>query len=67
MLNKNQKIKVIISAVSLETLLEAKNAIKNFDEQNIVQIHSIRGCRINDTTEFTSNNPIYLIYGGTKA
>ena len=67
LLNKNPKIKVIISAVSLETLLEAKNAIKNFDEQNIVQIHSIRGCRINDTTEFTSNNPIYLIYGGTKA
>lgn len=67
LLNKNPKVKVIISAVSLETLLEAKEAIKNFDEQNIVQIHSIRGHRINDTTEFTSNNPIYLLYGKAKA
>ena len=67
LLNKNPKVKVIISAVSLETLLEAKQAIKNFDEQNIVQIHSIRGHRINDTTEFTSNNPIYLLYGKAKA
>lgn len=67
LLTKNPKVKVIISAVSLETLLEAKQAIKNFDEQNIVQIHSIRGHRINDTTEFTSNNPIYLLYGKAKA
>ena len=67
LLNKNPKVKVIISAVSLETLLDAKEAIKNFDEQNIVQIHSIRGHRINDTTEFTSNNPIYLLYGKAKA
>ena len=67
LLTKNPKVKVIISAVSLETLLEAKEAIKNFDEQNIVQIHSIRGHRINDTTEFTSNNPIYLLYGKAKA
>ena len=67
LLNKNPKVRVIISAVSLETLLEAKEAIKNFDEQNIVQIHSIRGHRINDTTEFTSNNPIYLLYGKAKA
>ena len=67
LLKKNPKIRVIISAVSLETLLEAKEAIKNFDEQNIVQIHSIRGHRINDTTEFTSNNPIYLLYGKAKA
>lgn len=66
LLNKNPKIKVIISAVSLETLLEAKNAIKSFEEQNIIQIHSIRGHRINDTTEFASNNPIYLIYGRAK-
>lgn len=66
LLNKNPKVKVIISAVSLETLLEAKQAIKNFDEQNIVQIHSIRGHRINDKTEFTSNNPIYLLYGKAK-
>ena len=66
LISKNPKVRVVISAVSLETLAEAQKAIKNFEVQNIIQIHAVRGNRLGDTTEFASNNPIYLLYGGSK-
>lgn len=66
LIEKNPKVRVVISAVSLETLSEAQNAIKLFDVQNIVQVHAVRAHRMNDTTPFSSNNPIYLLYGASQ-
>lgn len=64
---RNKNLRVVISAVSLETFSEAQDAIKTFDVQEIVQIHAVRGENKNEKTNLKANNPIYLLYGALSS
>lgn len=66
--DRNPKIRVVVSAVSLETLSDAQIALGalNFEQITVSQISAVRGKKADGSTPFQANNPIYLLYGGPK-
>lgn len=65
---RSPKVRVVVSAVSLETLSDAQIALGalDFAQITVTQISAVRGQKDNGSTIFHANNPIYLLYGGPK-
>ena len=63
---KNPAARVVISAVSLETLEEARRGMAEygFGPAEVCQIASARGRSVGAYTMLTANNPVFLISGG---
>lgn len=64
--SKNPAVRVVISAVSLETLEEARRGLAEcgFGPAEVCQIASARGRSAGPYTMLTANNPVFLISGG---
>ena len=63
LLDKNPKIKVVINAITLETLLEALNCIKEFNVKSIdiTQVVVSKNKKLGNYNLMTGQNPIYII------
>lgn len=63
---RNPKIRVVVTAVSLETLSDAQIALSTlgFEHIAISQISAVRGRKADGSTPLTANNPIFLLSGG---
>lgn len=63
---KNPDVRVVISAISLETLEAARRGLSElgFSEVEVCQIASARGKAAGGYTMMTANNPVFLISGG---
>lgn len=65
---RNPQLRVVISAVSLETLHDAQTALDRlgFEQTRILQLTSARGTKADGKLPLQMNNPIYLLSGGPK-
>ena len=65
---RNPKIRVVVTAVSLETLSDAQIALSTlgFEHVAISQISAVRGRKADGSTPLTANNPIFLLSGGVR-
>ena len=63
LLDKNPKIKVVINAITLETLLEALNCIKEFNVKSIdiTQVVVSKNKKLGNYNLMIGQNPIYII------
>lgn len=61
--NKNKNAKITVTAVSLETLFKACEALKDAE---ITQVSVTRTKKISDYTMLSAENPIYIIRGKCK-
>lgn len=68
LLGKNPKIRVVVSAIALETLEEARRAMAElgFADVQVCQIAAARGKIVGGYTMMTANNPVFLISGGGR-
>lgn len=66
-LRKNPKVRVVVNAVTLETLAQAATLLQMLDFANVevVQIAAARGKKAGSYTLMTANNPVYILSGGT--
>lgn len=64
--DKNPDVRVVVSAISLETLEAARHGLGEcgFSEAEVCQIASARGKAVGSYTMLTANNPVFLISGG---
>lgn len=66
-MHKNPHAKVVMTAVSLETLSQATNLFSQFcDDFDAVQIAVTRTKKVGSHTMFDAQNPVYLLSGGFK-
>jgi len=65
---KNPLARVVVTAISLETLQEGLSAFRelNFDEMSVSQISASHGRTIGAHTLMLANNPVFLLYGRGK-
>lgn len=65
---RNPKVRVVVTAVSLETLSDAQIALHalDFAQVNICQISAVRGKKSDGSTPLVANNPIFLLSGGVR-
>lgn len=65
---RNPKIRVVVTAVSLETLSDAQIALSTlgFEHVAISQISAVRGRKADGSTPLIANNPIFLLSGGAR-
>lgn len=63
---KNPDVRIVVSAISLETLEAARRGFSalGFSETEVCQIASARGKGVGGYTMLTANNPVFLISGG---
>ncbi len=63
---KNPAARVVISAITLETLGEARRALREcgFEGVEVCQLASARGKTVGGCTMMAANNPVFLISGG---
>ncbi len=63
---RNPKVRVIVSAISLETLEDARRGMEDcgWTDVEVCQIASARGKNVGGYTMLTANNPVFLISGG---
>lgn len=63
LLDKNPEIKVVINAITLETLLDALNCIKEFNVKDIdiTQVTISKNKKLGNYNLMTGQNPIYII------
>lgn len=66
--DRNPRIRVVVTAVSLETLSDAQIALNalDFEQITVSQLSAVRGKKEDGNTPFQMNNPIFLLYGGTR-
>lgn len=64
--DKNPDVRIVVSAISLETLEAARRGLSElgFAEVEVCQIASARGKAVGSYTMLTANNPVFLISGG---
>lgn len=66
-INKNPSVKIIITAVSLETLCESKDIFEKLGaDTEIIQAAVTRTRKIGSHTMFNAENPIFIIRGEIK-
>ena len=66
-MHKNPHAKVVMTAVSLETLSQATNLFLQYcDDFDAVQIAVTRTKKVGSHTMFDAQNPVYLLSGGFK-
>lgn len=65
---RNPKIRIVITAVSLETLGDAQQALSDLAFENITisQLSAVRGHKADSNTPLHANNPIFLLSGGVR-
>lgn len=65
LLHKNSKIRIVINAITLETLMEALEIFKNnsFEDVEIVQVSIAKTKEIADYHMLMGQNPVYIISG----
>lgn len=65
---RNPKIRVVVTAVSLETLSDAQIALSTLEFEHIAisQISAVRGQKADGSTPLKANNPIFLLSGGAR-
>jgi len=64
-LDKNMKARIVINAVTLETLHEAVSVFKNADiEPEVVQISVSKAKKLGNYSLMTAQNPVFVISGG---
>ncbi len=63
---KNPAVRVVISAIALETLEQARRALREcgFADVEVCQIAAARGRPAGGHTLLTANNPVFLLSGG---
>ncbi len=63
LLEKNPKVRIVINCITLETVTEAMNAIRDFDltDVDIVQLGAARSKSIGRYHMMMGENPIYII------
>ena len=63
LLEKNPKVRIVINCITLETVIEAMNAIRDFDltDVDIVQLGAARSKSIGRYHMMMGENPIYII------
>ena len=63
---KNPEVRVVISAISLEMLEEARRSLREcgFAEAEVCQLSSARGKLVGGYTMMAANNPVFLLSGG---
>ena len=63
LLEKNPKVRIVINCITLETVTEAMNAIRDFDltDVDIVQLGATRSKSIGRYHMMMGENPIYII------
>ena len=63
---KNPTVRVVVSAIALETLHEAQTALAalGFANVEVVQLAAARGRAVGAYTMMTANNPVFLLSGG---
>jgi precorrin-6B C5,15-methyltransferase / cobalt-precorrin-6B C5,C15-methyltransferase len=63
LLNKNPKVRIVINAITLETISEALHCVKNLDvaEVEVVQISISKSHTIGDYHMMMGQNPVYII------
>lgn len=63
LLKKNPKVRIVINCITLETVTEAMNAIRDFDltDVDIVQLGAARSKSIGRYHMMMGENPIYII------
>ena len=62
---KNPSVRVAVTAIALETLHAARQALGalGFAEIETVQLGAARGRQVGDYTMMTANNPVFLLTG----
>lgn len=62
---KNSSVRVAVTAIALETLHAARQALGalGFAEIETVQLGAARGRQVGDYTMMTANNPVFLLTG----
>ena len=65
---KNPSVRIVINAVSLETLTEAMNAAEEgiLENVRITQVAAARSRKLGDYHMMTGQNPVYIISAGGK-
>ena len=65
---KNPLVRVVVTAISLETLQEGQKALceLDFDDVSVSQIASTRGKTVGSHTLMLANNPVFLLSGKGK-
>ncbi len=63
LLNKNPKVRMVINAITLETISEALHCVKNLEvtEAEVVQISISKSQTIDDYHMMMGQNPVYII------
>lgn len=63
---KNPSVRVVITAIALETLHEAQKALEALDfvDIEVVQISTARGKAAGNYTMMMANNPVFILSGG---
>lgn len=63
LLNKNSKIRIVINAITLETISEALQCVKSleFSEVEVVQVSISKSQTIGDYHMMMGQNPVYII------
>lgn len=67
-LEKNPAVRLVVSAIALETLHAAQQAMRELGISDVAvcQIAASRGKTVGAYTMLTANNPVFLISGGGK-
>lgn len=65
-LNKNPNVRIVLNAISLETIKEAMEAMEEglLPDAEIVQISAARSRKLGAYHMMTGQNPVYIIYAG---
>ncbi len=68
LVDKEHDFKIVISAITVETVTEALSALKEFDFDNIeiISLNTARGRKVGSKHLMEANNPIYVISGENK-
>ncbi len=63
LVQKNQKLRVVITAIALETLGEAIRELSRYCTPSVLQLAANRGKNVGNYNMMTAENPIWILYG----
>lgn len=63
---KNSRARIVVNAITLETLREAVDAFETLYQKkpDVIQIATTRGSPVGNYTMLVANNPVFIICGG---
>ena len=67
LIEKNPRLRIVITAITLETLFEATSVLKNLGiDAETVQISAVRTQKTGNYSMFAGLNPVFIISGGSS-